>query len=165
MTKARAWIGPEGEGGQAILLVAIVFMALLFAVGLAVDAGQLFAAKRTEQEAADAAAFAGSVVIYQHGTTSEAVAAAIADATKNGFTDGVNSTTVTVNGCTVATGCVSGPTSGPYSGETPVRHVEVVIVRQVKTSLVPAEAAFNPVRARGVAGAEPFNNQYAIMIL
>ena len=38
-------------------------------------------------------------------------------------------------------------------------------MRQVKTTLVPAEAAFNPVRARGVAGAEPFNNQYAIMVL
>jgi len=165
VTKVRRWLGRDGESGQAILLVAIVFMALLFAVGLAVDAGQLFAAKRTEQEAADAAAFAGAVVIYQHGTTSEAVAAAIADATKNGFTDGVNSTSVTVNGCAVAAGCVSAPTSGAYAGETPVRHVEVVIVRQVKTSLVPAEAAFNPVRARGVAGAEPFNNQYAIMIL
>jgi len=156
MTKLRRSLGSDGEGGQALLMVAIVFMGLLFVVGLAVDAGQLFAAKRTQQEAADAAAFAGAVVIYQHGTTAEAVSAAIADATKNGFTDGTNSTTVTVN---------APPTAGPYAGESPVRHVEVVIVQQVKTTLVPAEAAFNPVRARGVAGAEPFNNQYAIMVL
>ena len=139
-----------------IVMVAIVFMALLFTVGLAVDAGQLFSAKRSQQEAADAAAFAGAVIIYQNGTTAQAISAAIADATKNGFTDGVNNTTVTVN---------APPTSGPYVGENPVRHVEVTIVHQVTTSLVPAEAAFNPVRARGVAGAEPFNNQYAIMIL
>jgi hypothetical protein len=46
-----------------------------------------------------------------------------------------------------------------------VKHVEVVIVRQVKTSLVPAEAAFNPVRARGVAGAETLNNGSPIMAL
>src|SRR2546428_4260565 len=113
------FFGRDEEEGQALVLFAIVTLALLFAVGLAIDAGQLFAAKRTEQEAADAAAFAGAVVIYQHGTTSEAVAAAIADATKNGFTDGVNSTSVTVNGCAVAAGCVSAPTSGAYAGETP----------------------------------------------
>jgi Flp pilus assembly protein TadG len=156
VTKARAVRGPDGEAGQALVMIAIVFMALLFVVGLAVDAGQLFAAKRTMQEAADAAAFGGAVVIYQNGTTAQAVSAAIADATKNGFTDGLNSTTVTVN---------APPTSGAYAGESPVRHVEVIIVRQVRTALEPAEAAFNPVRARGVAGAEPFNNQYAIMVL
>ena len=139
-----------------IIFVAIVFLALLFVVGLAIDAGQLFAAKRTMQEATDAASFAGAVVIYQNGTTAQAISAAVTDATKNGFTDGVSNTTVTVN---------APPTSGAYAGESPVRHVEVIIVRQVKTSLVPAEAAFNPVRARGVAGAEPFNNQYAIMVL
>ena len=156
MKGPRRFFGRDGEGGQIIIFVAIVFLALLFTVGLAIDAGQLFAAKRTMQEAADAAAFAGAVVVYQNGTTAQAVSAAIADATKNGFTDGVGSTTVTVN---------APPTSGAYAGESPVRHVEVIIVRQVKTSLVPAEAAFNPVRARGVAGAEPFNSGYAIMVL
>ncbi|MDQ6858670.1 MAG: hypothetical protein M3Z65_06715, partial [Chloroflexota bacterium] len=35
----------------------------------------------------------------------------------------------------------------------------------VKTTLVPAEAAFNPVRARGVAGAEAANSGFAIMAL
>src|SRR5690348_9486558 len=98
-----------------IVMVAIVFMALMFVVGLAVDAGQLFASKRAQQEAADAASFAGAVVIYQNGTTAQAIAAAVADATKNGYTDGVNSTTVTVN---------APPTSGAYAGESPVRHVE-----------------------------------------
>ena len=156
MSTLRAFFGRDGQGGQMIVFVAIVFLALLFVVGLAIDAGQLFSAKRTMQEAADAAAFAGAVVIYQNGSTSAAVSAAIADATKNGFSDGVSNTTVTVN---------APPTSGLYANESPVRHVEVIIVRRVQTTLVPAEAAFNPVRARGVAGAEPFNNQYAIMVL
>lgn len=156
MSGMRRFFGRDGEGGQIIVFVAVMFLALLFTVGLAIDAGQLFAAKRTMQEAADAAAFAGSVVIYQNGTTQQAHDAAVADAIKNGFKDGVNNTTVTVN---------APPTSGVYAYETPVRHVEVIIVHQVQTSLVPAEAAFNPVRARGVAGAEPFNNQYAIMVL
>jgi len=159
----RSFFGPESSGGQAIVMVAIVFMTLMFAVGLALDAGQLFSAKRTQQEAADAGAFAGAVVLYQNGTVMQATAAAIADAAKNGFVDGVNSTSVMVNGSNVASS--NAPTSGPYAGESPVKHVEVVIVRQVRTSLVPAEAAFNPVRARGVAGAEPLNNGYALIAL
>src|SRR2546428_10987314 len=55
------------------------------------------------------------------------------------------------------------PLSGAYVGN--MRHVEVIITRQVKTSLVPAEAVFNPVRARGGAGAEKLNNGYAVMAL
>ncbi|HTJ60582.1 MAG TPA: pilus assembly protein TadG-related protein [Candidatus Saccharimonadales bacterium] len=159
----RAFFGPESSAGQAIVMVAIVFMTLMFAVGLALDAGQLFSAKRTQQEAADAGAFAGAVVLYQGGTVLQATAAAIADAAKNGYVDGVNNTSVRVNGS--ATPSSNAPTSGAFAGESPVKHVEVVIVRQVKTALVPAEAAFNPVRARGVAGAEPLNNGYALIAL
>jgi hypothetical protein len=128
-------------------------MAMLFVVGLAVDAGQLFVAKRTMQEAADAAAFAGGVVLYQGGTTAQAKAAAVADATKNGFTNG-GIVTVTVD---------SPPVSGAFIGNA--KYVEVTIVEQVKTSLVPAEAAFNPVRARGVGGADPLKSQFAIVLL
>ena len=170
MTKERygvrtlsAFFGRGSVGGQAIVMVAIMFMALMFAVGLAIDAGQLFASKRAQQEAADAGAFAGAVVLYQGGTVLQATAAAIADATLNGFTDGVNGTTVTVNGSNVASS--NPPTSGPFAGESPVRHIEVIVIRQVKTALVPAEAAFNPVRARGVAAAQPLNSGYAIIQL
>jgi Flp pilus assembly protein TadG len=158
----------DGEEGQAVVLFAIMMLALLFAVGLAIDAGQLYSAKRSEQEAADAAAFAGAVVLYQQGTGSEAIAAARTDALTNGYssgpicllstagacTDPATQTTVTVNWP---------PLAGTYLGN--IKHVEVEIQRQVKTSLVPAEAAFNPVRARGVAGSEPLNNGYAIMAL
>ena len=163
MKRLRTFFRRETDGGQAIIMIAIVFMALLFAVGLAVDAGQLFAAKRSQQEAADAAAFAGAVVLYQGGSVMQATQAAIDDATRNGYSNGANSTIVTVNGSNVATSY--GPSSGLYAGESPVLHVEVVIVRQVKTTLVPAEAAFNPVRARGVAGSESLNNGYPIMAL
>ena len=156
MTKLRGFFGPDGQGGQAIVMVAITFMAMLFVVGLAVDTGQLFAAKRTMQEAADAAAFAGAVVLYQGGTVADAKAAAAADATRNGFTDLIDNTTVTVDS-PPATG------SGPYAGD--VKHVAVTIIHQVKTTLVPAQAAFNQVRAFGVAGAESLNNGYAIMSL
>ena len=151
------------EEGQALVLGAIMFLGMLFMVGLAVDAGQLYVAKRTEQEAADAAAFAGAIVIYQGGsqppsgaTVSAAIAAARLAATQNGYTDdgGVGDMVVTVN---------SPPLSGAYTNDP--NHVEVIITHKVKTSLVPAQAAFNPVRARGVAGAESYNNGYALMAL
>jgi Flp pilus assembly protein TadG len=168
MNSFRRFFGRDnGEEGQAVVLFAIMMLALLFAVGLAIDAGQLYSAKRAEQEAADAAAFAGAVVLYQLGSGSEAIAAARADALTNGYSSGAcvlstpgacydaaTKTTVTVNWP---------PVSGSYTGN--VLHIEVNITRQVQTSLVPAQAAFNPVRARGVAGSEPLNNGYAVMAL
>jgi Flp pilus assembly protein TadG len=164
MRTLRTFFGRDGEAGQAVVMVAIIFMALMFAVGLAIDAGQLYAARRTMQEASDAGAFAGAVVLYQGGTMTQATQAAIDDATKNGFTDGAQNTTVTVNGSTVACAACK-PTSGPYATETPAKHVEVVITRQVRTTLVPAESVLTQVRARGVAGAEPLNSGYAIIQL
>jgi Flp pilus assembly protein TadG len=168
MNSLRRFFGRDGgEEGQAVVLFAIMLLALLFAVGLAIDAGQLYSAKRAEQEAADAAAFAGAVVLYQGGTGAEAISAARSDALTNGYssgacalstpgacTDAATQTTVTVNWP---------PTSGVYNGN--VKHIEVEVKRQVQTSLVPAQGAFNPVRARGVAGSEPLNNGYAIMAL
>src|SRR5439155_270261 len=126
------------EEGQALILFAILMLALLFAVGLAIDAGQLYTAKRTEQEAADAAAFAGAVVIYQSASPcnatcqSAAIAAARTDAATNGYgsgacapstpgvcTDAATATTVEVN---------YPPLSGAYVGN--MKHVEVIITGQ-----------------------------------
>jgi len=143
-------------------MVAITMMAMLFAIGLAIDSGQLFVARRTAQEAADSAAYAGAVVLYEQSTQSlpldEAAArnAAITDATLNGFTDGANGgrDSVTVN---------LPPTSGPNAGNH--RYVEVLITSQVRTSLVPKESGLTMVGVRGVAGSEPLNNLYAIMTL
>ena len=134
-------------------MLAISLMAMLFVVGLAIDSGQLFIAKRTMQEAADAAAFAGAVVIYQSPGT-DPTSAVRNDGTLNGYTDGTNQTVVTVNWP---------PTSGAFINNN--KYVEVIIVQQVKTSLVPAEAAFNPVRSRSVAGADPVKSPFALMAL
>lgn len=144
----------EAQAGQAILLVAITMMGMLMAVGLAVDAGQLYASRRTMQEAADAGAYAGAVVLYQLGTQGEARAAAATDATRNGYTNGIDGFTVTVNGA---------PTSGPFSGNN--LYVEVIIEGWVRTAMVPAQSLLNFIRVRGVAGSEPLNNDYAIMAL
>lgn len=146
------------EGGQAIVLIAITMLALVMMVGLAIDAGQLFVARRTAQEAADAAAYAGAVVHYERTVagsgidTAVAIAAAYTDAALNGFVDGVGGVTVVARV----------PTSGLYSGNT--RYVEVIITEQVRTSIVPGGALTN-VSVRAVAGSEPLNNAYAIMAL
>jgi Flp pilus assembly protein TadG len=157
----------DGEEGQAVVLMAIVMLALLFIVGLAIDAGQLYSAKRSEQEAADAAAFAGAVVLYQQGSGVEAITAARTDALTNGYSSGsclMSTPGVCYDAASRTTVAVYWPPiSGQHIGNA--QHIEVEITRQVQTALVPAHAAFNPVRARGVAGSEPLNNGYAIMAL
>jgi len=168
MNALRRFFGRDsGEEGQAVVLFAIVMLALLFIVGLAIDAGQLYSAKRAEQEAADAAAFAGAVVLYQQGTGTEAITAARTDALTNGYSSGtcpLSTPGVCYDAASLTTVSVYWPPiSGSYTGNS--QHIEVEITRQVQTALVPAQAAFNPVRARGVAGSEPLNNGYAIMAL
>src|SRR5687768_9263580 len=146
--------GRESQRGQAVLLVAITMMGMLMAVGLAVDAGQLYASRRTMQEAADAGAYAGAVVLYQNGTQAEARVAATGDTSLNGFTDGVDGFTVTVN---------APPLSGAFSGNN--LYVEVIVSGYVRTAIVPAQPVLHFISVRGVAGSEPLNNEYAIMAL
>lgn len=150
------WRGRPGEGGQAVVLMALAMVVLLMGIGLAIDTGQLYVARRTIQEAADSSAYAGAVVLYQGGTAEQASAAAVSDAARNGYVDGANGglVTVTVN---------IPPTSGPHASDS--RHVEVSISDQVRTSLVPAQGQLNLVSARAVAGAEALNNGFAIMAL
>jgi len=134
------------------VLIAIVLLAMLMMVGLAIDAGQLYSARRAMQESADAAAYAAAVTLYQGGTQAQAFAAAGVDATTNGFThDGVT-TWVTI----------AQPATAPYNTN---RFIEVTIQRDVKTSLVPAQATFNRVTVHAIAGADTLNNDYAIMAL
>src|SRR5207237_8273027 len=86
MNALRRFFTAEEDAGQALIVFAILMLALLFLIGLAIDAGQLYSNKRMEQEAADSAAFAGAVILYQGGTGAQAIDAATADATTNGYT-------------------------------------------------------------------------------
>jgi uncharacterized membrane protein len=79
----------RGEGGQTIVLIAAVLAVLLLAVGLAIDAGQLYVNRRAAQTAADSAAWAGAVVLFNGGNASQATSAANADAAKNGYSSGI----------------------------------------------------------------------------
>lgn len=148
----RFFTGAEAEAGQAIILIALTLLGMLMMVGVAIDAGQLYSARRSMQEAADAAAYAGSVVLYQGGTQAQAFAAAAVDATANGFTNGVNNTTITIRQ----------PLAAPYNTSA---YVEVLITQQVRTALVPGQNALTQASVRAISGAEPLNNEYAIMAL
>ena len=55
----------EKERGQAVVIVAFAMVALLLAVGLALDGGYLHASRRQAQNGADAAALAGTRVLAE----------------------------------------------------------------------------------------------------
>ena len=55
----------RSERGQTLVVVALVFVGLVAAAGLAVDGGNLFVQRRQAQIAADAAALAGTRLIAE----------------------------------------------------------------------------------------------------
>jgi Flp pilus assembly protein TadG len=83
----------DAQRGQTLVLVALLLVVLLGIVSLSVDVGYYRYQQRLMQSAADSAALAGAAEI----SSGTADAAAIADATANGFADGVNNVHVTVN--------------------------------------------------------------------
>ena len=76
------------EAGQALIIIAVALGGLLLGIGLALDTGQLFVARRAAQTAADAGAWAGAAVLYAGGSAALARTAATDDATRNGYTSG-----------------------------------------------------------------------------
>ncbi|MDE3193879.1 MAG: hypothetical protein KGN00_09355 [Chloroflexota bacterium] len=141
------------ESGQAVVLIVIVMLGMIMAVGLAMDTGQLYNGRRTAQEAADAAAFAGATVIYQQGCAldasglpippcSAALDAATSDAALNRY-----AADTPTSGTTVAV--AHPPTAGARAGD--VRCIRVTISTPVRTSLVPQQATFTTVQAHSTA--------------
>ena len=63
MMEEKIWDRRRSEKGQVLMLVALVFVGLLAVAGLAVDGGNLYAQRRQAQNAADAAALAGTHMI------------------------------------------------------------------------------------------------------
>src|SRR5208283_153114 len=101
----------KGESGQVLILTALCLVVVVGSVGIAVDVGMLYRAKRIMQTAADAGAIAAGFEL----PFGDATAAAKADAALNGVTDGSNGATVTVN---------NPPLSGPNAGNS--GYVEVI---------------------------------------
>lgn len=66
-TQARRWAGSllHGEAGQALVWTAVMLPLFLSVIGLAIDAGTVFDARRELQNVADSAARAGAMQIDQ----------------------------------------------------------------------------------------------------
>ncbi len=105
--------------GQMMLLVTVALIVLMGLAGLATDFGLLWTEKRQIQTAADAAAVAGALAVVSGGNVTTA---AKTDSSVNGFTDGINSVTVTVN---------NPPATGSYAGDS--NAVEAIVTKPEQT--------------------------------
>lgn len=147
----RRWSGDEN--GQALILIAVALGGLLLGIGLALDTGQLFVARRAAQTAADAGAWAGAAVLYAGGSAALARTAATDDATLNGYTAGTY----------IAVTTASPPTSGTYANDP--GYIEVAITEQVLTRfLFGASAGRTAVTVRAVAGLARSGTGQAVIV-
>jgi hypothetical protein len=130
----------DRQKGSILLLGVVSMFVMLGFVGLALDACYMYFHKRAMQTAADAGAYGAALELLRGGTAT--TAAAKNDTALNGFADGTNSVSVTVN---------SPPTSGSKSGNT--SFVEVIISHPQPTWFMRA-LNYNSitVKARAVAG-------------
>jgi hypothetical protein len=127
-----------------VILTVLLFPTLLAVLGLALDGGMMYQARRRMQAGADAAALAGVWELFR-GNSGLVEAAARDDARLNGFNDGVNAT-VAVN---------NPPTSGAWSGVA--GYVEVIVSRDVPTTFLRVVGReYSTVRARAVAGSQRY---------
>jgi Flp pilus assembly protein TadG len=110
------------EKGSALALLAVLPV-LAGVVAIGIETGELYRVKRQMQGSADAAALAGALDRIAGRTTSIQNDSKY-EAQRNGFTDGVNGVTVTVN---------APPTSG--SNMTTTGAVEVIITKTASFSL------------------------------
>jgi hypothetical protein len=105
---------PRSERGQILIIFAFSLLVVFGVAALVFDGGMMLLEKRTQQNAADAAALAGAR--FLPGNSAAASSAAFDVATTNGFTNGLNGQTVTVN---------IPPTSGAFAGRS--GFIEVLI--------------------------------------
>ena len=138
--------------GAATVLVALSLVAVIGVVALAVDAGMLFDTRRSVQAAADAAAMAAAVDIFDNFGTNLGLdpngtgnASALATAKANGFSNDGVSSIVTVN---------IPPSSGIASGTTAYAEVIVQANQKRGFSYIFGSVAV-PVQARAVACGNP----------
>jgi len=118
----RALALGKGESGQTAVVMVLSFTVLAGALGLAIDTGLLFVAKRNVQIAADAAAVAGALDYKYNGSVSTAQSNGRTASTANGITNGTNGASVTIN---------VPPVSGPYAGQS--GFVEAIVSEPAST--------------------------------
>jgi Flp pilus assembly protein TadG len=111
----------RNESGQVLVVVVLMIVVLCGLAGLAVDEGVFQNDRRRMQAAADSAAIAGDQEILS-GNSGTIGLAARNEAETNGFTNGAQNVSITVN---------NPPASGSYSGDS--NAVEVIVSQQKPT--------------------------------
>jgi hypothetical protein len=128
------------DSGQVLVAVALLSVVLVGFLGVALDGGYMYLLRRRAQTAADAAAYAGTLEIWQNRLTN-ITAAARTDSAINGYTH-AGSTVVDV---------YNPPISGPWTGN--IKFVEVVITQPYDPFFMQVLGfGSSPVRARAVGG-------------
>jgi len=127
------------EGGATAIMTAVVMSVMLGFTALGVEVGLWYGERRAQQTAADAAALGAAYKIYEEGFEAEGIVeAGKAQSSTNGYTDGVESVTVSVTKSEVG---------------SPAGYKTEAIVTQLQTSLL--SALFNDgdvtIKARAVA--------------
>src|SRR5215469_7321255 len=136
----RRW--SRDQHGSIAILAALSMVIVLAFAGLGVDAALWMRAKNNAQSAADAAAGAVASAVVAVNPTSRLTAEANAAAAANGFQNGINGVTVTMN---------NPPASGLNAGN--VNAYEVIITAPQKLYLASALAGTTApvVQGRAVA--------------
>src|SRR5713101_6780425 len=131
----------SGQGGYVLFMVAAAIIGVVGFAGLVMDLGYGEYTRRSAQAAADAGAKAAALEILA-GATSSIDSAAQQDTANNGFKDGSNGVTVTVN---------HPPASGSYASKN--AYAEVIVSKTINTSFM-SILGFSTmeIKARSVGG-------------
>ncbi|MCL9781416.1 pilus assembly protein TadG-related protein [Vibrio sp. S4M6] len=116
--------GRTKSRGLVTVMTTMAMLLLVAMAGMALDTGNTLARYRDAQTAADAAALAGAYELF-YGNTGSINSSATTAASTNGYVDGVDGVSITIN---------SPPTSGIYNGDA--SSVEVIIDHQMPTSFL-----------------------------
>lgn len=92
-----AIIEGDRQRGQMLALFAICLVAIIAMTGLVIDGGMTFTQRREEQNVADAAAMAGAYAYANTSDSNQAVSQALSTAASNGYTQGQDGVSVSVN--------------------------------------------------------------------
>jgi Flp pilus assembly protein TadG len=137
---AARTFGHRRSAGVLVIL-AIALPMLVGIAGLVLDTSILFAAHRNLQSAADAAATAAAMTIYQGGSVAEATTAATTSVQSD---NSLSNATVTLE---------VPPTSGPYAGNS--SYAQVVVTRKADTFFIQVlgGSSVQTIQATSTAGA------------
>jgi hypothetical protein len=142
----------RGRRGTILLVLSLVAFTLMAFAGLAIDVARMEFYRRRIQTAADSGAIGGARELQVNGSTN-VVTAAKDDVTTNGYTNGVNSATVTVS---------LPPATGPHAGNS--NYLEVVVSKPYPTTFLRAiKVNTMNLKARAVGGLGP--SDYCIIAL